>query len=275
VSLLGDNPVARHAERLSSRRWGWAVLSVLTAAIVLGAVLQQHWLELPEYSFLRPQMAGRWAGLSLVALTAVVLPWAAARGALIWRRLQQEGHIEEYRRSRLSAAAIGWGALWGALRPVAVLLGLSCGLAVLFGLLQGEPPPLRVLAVHALLASQALAFGALGLWLAGKMRYPAFAIPVAIGFLAATVGAIKLLDPFYRKLGNPEDWIYAALLLNPVTAVGNALDADVLRFGWLYQQLQANEYFYVYPPVWQTGGAYLSLFALFYLLLTLRIKNEH
>src|SRR5437763_958371 len=82
---------------------------------------------------------------------------------------------------------------------------------------------------------------------------------LALGALALAIGAVGLLDPFYRLIANPERWIDAALLPNPVTAVGAALQEDVLRFSWTYEHLHANEYLYRYPPAWQTAGLYLTL----------------
>ncbi|HTE17471.1 MAG TPA: hypothetical protein VK689_03705 [Armatimonadota bacterium] len=269
-----ENPVARHAGRLASgRSWPWAVLLLLLGAGALGILLQKHWLEMDEYSFLRPRLGTRWLGLTLVAETVIALPWAAVRGALLWRRLREEGHLEEYRRSRMSASAITLGMLSAALYPVLVLLclslAMSLGLALSTrGLLFGE-----VVAAHLLLAAQALAFGALGLWLTGKVRYPALAIPAAVAVLGSAMGAIWALDPFYRRLEEPERWIYWALLPNPVTAVGNALNTDVLRFGWIYERLHAHEYFFVYPAAWQTGGFYVGLSALLLILVSLRVSR--
>jgi hypothetical protein len=257
VSWL-DNPVARHAGRLAARSGRpWAILLLLLAAGTLGALLQRYWMEMEIYSFLRPQMAVRWLGLVIMALTLVALPWAAVRGALLWRRLEKEGHLEEYRRSRLSPASIAVGALAAALSPVCALLALSLAAALAVGLIAPELSLAEAVWAHALLAAQSVAFGALGLWLAGKLRYPAAAIPAAVAVLAAALGAIWALDPFLRSFADPSPWIYAALLPNPMTAVGNALETDVLRFSWIYQRIHAHEYFFVYPPAWQTGGLYL------------------
>jgi len=82
--------------------------------------------------------------------------------------------------------------------------------------------------------------------------------------LAAAIAAIWMLNPFYRAMSDPSAWIYGALLPNPVTAVGNVLETDVLRFSWIYQQIRAHEYFFVYPPVWHTGGLYLAAAALLF-----------
>jgi hypothetical protein len=275
MNLSWDNPVARHAGRLASGRgWPWAVLLLLVGASALGALLQRYWLELPVYSFVRPQMAVRWLGLTLLAETAVALPWAAVRGAALWRRLVRDGHLDEYRRSRLSPASIALGAISAALHPVLVMLVLSLAVSLGLSLLSAELEPGPILAAHLLLIAQSAAFAALGLWLAGMVRYPAIAVPIAVGILAAAVGAIWALEPFYRTLGDPAGWIFWALLPNPVTAVGNALGTDVLRFSWIYQQVHAHEYFFVYPAAWQTGSLYLALSAALFGLVARRVRNE-
>jgi hypothetical protein len=103
------------------------VLLLLLGAGALGILLQKHWLEMDEYSFLRPRLGTRWLGLTLVAETVIALPWAAVRGALLWRRPARGGTPGEYRRSRMSAGAITLGMLSAALYPVLVLLCLSLG----------------------------------------------------------------------------------------------------------------------------------------------------
>jgi hypothetical protein len=243
--------------RAGRRRRLLAIAALLALSAALGAALQRYWMELSEYSFLRPELAVRWLALTLLAETAVAAPWAAARGALGWQRLVVCGHMEEYRRSRLTAAAIAAGAIRGAVQPVLLLLGFSAALALGVGLPGGEPAPGEVLLAHALLAAQAATFAALGVWLAGRLRHPALAIPAALAVLAAAITAIRAVDPLLRAAPDPSPLIYAALLPNPVTAVGAALNTDVLRFGWVYQQLHTHEYFFVYPPAWQTALLYL------------------
>lgn len=269
-----DNPVARHAARLGARgAWWWVILILLGAVVLLGALLQKYWMELELYTLLRPQRLSRWVAVSLLGETAIALPWAAVRGALLWRRLAGEGHLEEYRRSRLSALSIAAGSLFAALTPVLVLLGASLTLALAAGLATRALGPVEVLTVHGLLLAQSVAFAALGLWLAGRLRIPGFAIPVAFLVLTAAIGAIWAVDPQLRKVDNPTDWIFWALLPNPVSAVGTALDTDVLRFSWIYQNLHAHEYFFVYPAPWQTAVLYLAGTAVLLWRITRRIRQ--
>jgi hypothetical protein len=259
MNHLLDNPVARHAGRLVTRRnWPWAVGMLLLVTAALGALLGRFWVELPDYALLRPQMWSGWLGLTLLAESMIVLPWAAVRGSLLWRRLRQEGHITEYRRSRMSAGQIVMGAILAAVYPPVALLLASLLLSLALAARPGGVEPGQVLTAHLLLLPQVLAFAALGLWLASKMRYPGLAIPLSALLLALTVTAVGLLNPFLTCVADPTPMIYWALLPNPVTAAGNVLDTDVLRFSWIYEHIRAHEYLYVYPPAWQTGGLYLG-----------------
>lgn len=269
-----ENPVARHAGRMAVRRgWRWGVLGILLAAGVLGAVLQSYWTEMEIYSLLRPQMAARWVGVTLIAEAAVSLPWAAARGALLWRQVTLQGHLDEYRRSRLSPLTIAGGIFQASLYPVWVMLGASLCVSVGANLLGARQNALELLVAHGLLLAQAMCSTGLGMWLAGKVRHVALSIPLSIAALAAATGAIWMIDPYYRRMADPSPWIYAALLPNPVTAVGNALNTDVLRFSWIYEHLHAHEYEFVYPPAWQTGGLYLFLTLLLLWAITRRIAH--
>lgn len=271
VRARWENPVVRHALRLGTHRgWQAVIFLLLAGAVGVGAMLERHWMEMDEYSFLQPSSATRTLATSLLGLTLLTLPWAAVRGTLLWRRLRMEGHLDEYRRTRLSPAAITAGVLWAALYPVFVLLAVSLVIttaAAWFtrGLLISE-----VLTAHALLAAQATAFAALGVWLGSRISLPGLAIIIALAVLAAATLAIWLIDPYYRSMQDPSPWIYGALLPNPVTAIGNALNTDVLRFSWIYERIHAHEYFFLYPPAWQTGGVYLAAAAFFAALVSLR-----
>jgi hypothetical protein len=256
-----DNPVTRHASRLGSRgARPYVILALLIAAGALGAFLQKNWLVLSEYNLLRPAFAVGLLGFTLLAETMIVLPWAAVRGALLWRRLRLDGHLDDYRRSRLSPLAIVSGAAWGAGLPLLLMLAASLFLALSVAFRIGVPTPAQALLAHGVIATEAAAFLALGLYLGDRMRYVSMAVPISLSLLAATLGPIWLLEPFYKIVTPLESWIWWALLPNPLTAVGTALDTDVLRFGWLYSRLHAHEYFFQYPLVWQS--------ALFYLILT-------
>lgn len=274
VRARWENPVVRHALRLGTHRgWQAIVLVLLGCGVAVGALIERHWMEMEEYSLLQPSAISRTLATTLLGLTVIVLPWAAVRGTLLWRRIRTEGLLDEYRRTHLSPAAITTGVLWAALFPVAVLIGLSLLITAAVawftrGLLISE-----VVTAHALLAAQAVAFGALGLWLGSWIRLPGLAIVISLGVLALVTLAIWLIDPYYRSMKDPTPWIYGALLPNPVTATGNALNTDVLRFSWIYERIHAHEYFFLYPPAWQTGGLYLTAALVFALLVSLRTRR--
>jgi hypothetical protein len=253
-----ENPVFRHSRRLvGTRLWPVTLLAVLFGALSRGLLIERYWMELPEYSLLAPPRASRTLAGALLGAAVVLPTWAALRAAGLWRRLIHDGHLDEYRRSRLSPHGIVLGAWLAALSPTLLTLAASlagCAALALSGRLRlGE-----VLGAHTVLVALTAAAGALGLWLAGRLAHPGMAGPLALGLLAVCVGALPALDPFLPRLRDPSPWIYAALLPNPLTAVGNALNMDVLRFGWLYERLRTPEYFYLYPPVWQTALCYLA-----------------
>lgn len=255
---MRENPVFRHAGRLDRRWWAVGALGALFATALAGLAIERYWMAMPEYSPLTPPRPARTLAIALLGETLVLLPWAALRVAALWRRLRLGGQIEEYRRSRLSPAAIAGGALLAGLSPVLAACALSLAVYSLVALCT-ELRLAEVLAAHGLLVAQVAGYGALGLWLAARLRHPGLALPLALAGLAIAVGALWVVDAVVPRLPDPYPWIYAALLPNPVTAVGNALNTDVLRFAWLYERLRIPEYFYVYPPVWQTAGLYLSV----------------
>src|SRR5437867_3343502 len=114
IGKLGiDNPVLRHTGRLASpRRLSLAIVGILALVALGAALLQQYWVQLTLYAG-RPRLYGRWFTLFILAEVFIVVPWAAARGAAVWRQLVVDGHLDEYRRTRLSPVAISAGALYG------------------------------------------------------------------------------------------------------------------------------------------------------------------
>src|SRR5262249_20088035 len=113
---LIDNPVLRHTGRLASPG-RVALWSGLVLALVAGcaALLQQYWVQLSIYSG-QPRLYARWYYLVVLAEVIIVLPWAAVQGAVTWRRLASDGHLDEYRRTCLSTAAVISGALYGSIK---------------------------------------------------------------------------------------------------------------------------------------------------------------
>jgi hypothetical protein len=274
VSILNENPVARHVGRWGSRRRLAGIGAAFSVAGLLGAALQRYWLELDDYSLLRPGIGTRWWGFVLLALTLTVLPWSAACGAFAWRRLRVEGHLDEYLRSRMPVGAIVGGALAAALRGPVSLVLTSMVAAALVGLLPGVLPLSGVIPGHLLLICEAAAFCAMGLWLADRVRFPGLAVALAATLLACCLLAILWVEPLYGRVGRPETWSYLALLPNPLTAMGSVLETDVLRMSWLYSRLHAHEFFYVYPPAWQTGGIFIASALLALIGLARRVSSE-
>lgn len=274
MNLSWDNPVARHAGRLASRGWIGALGLLLVGSGLLGALLQRYGMELEIYDSPSRHQLARWLATTLIAEMVIVVPWATVRGALIWARLARDGSLDEYRRSRLSGGAITAGALAAALAPVAVLIGVSLAVALVAGGALRAYSLAGAVGAHGLLLVQAAAYGLLGVWLAGRVRYPSLAVPLALIVFAATVAAIWAVDRWLAKVRDPGGLIYQALLVNPVTATASLLETDILRFSWLYRHVHAHEYFYVYPPVWQTALVYTCGAVLLSALVSRRIARE-
>ena len=253
------NPLGRHAGRLGSRRAeAWGLLAAFAAVAALAFVLQRYWLHVSLYDGLRPRFSTRWLTLALLSEAFLLLPWAAARGALGWRRLQLDGLLDEYRRTHLAPLEIALGALSAAIRPVAWFLALSLVMALGLALVAGQPTLARVALAHALLAAMALSFAALG-QAGASGRRSWVAVPAAAALMLLAAVGILALNPFLRGMADPGPWIWWALLPNPVTAIGALLDVDVLRYPLIYELTNAHEYLFVYPGMWHTAGLYLAL----------------
>lgn len=266
-----DNPVRRHAGRLIAARSRGIAGLVLGMAVVVGLLLQRYWMEVDWRQLRRPGYAGRLVTMSLLAEVGLLGAWAASRGGQLGRRVRREGHLDDYRRSRLAPVRIAVG-LWGAtIGPPAGLLAGSALLAMAVGSGAEGLSPVAVLLAHAVVGMLMLFFGLLGLLVGDRTRSPTAPIGVCLAVLVPAIGAIALLDPLLGRLDHPQVWIYATLLPNPVPAVAGALGMDVLRVAWLYEHLHAHEYFYVSPLPWQTAAVYLGPTALLFLGLTRRI----
>ncbi len=253
------NPVSRHARRLLARESRvWVVLVLLLVVGVLAAVLQRFWFELDDYSLLHVPTLTRWLQVLILAEGLVVLPWAAVRTGHMWHGMREQGLTDEYRRTLLSPWQIVGGALLESMRPILTFIGLSLVAATAAGVLTRAYGLVEATSAHALLLAEATAFGALGM-LAGGLRRRAWVFALAMGLLGLFTCAIGWMDVFYRHLRDPSPWIYAALLMNPVTAAAGSLGTDVLRFGWIYEHVRAADYFFVYPPLWQSFGCYLVM----------------
>jgi hypothetical protein len=261
-----DNPVLRHTGRLTSpTRLAWIVAGILLLVAVATGLLQQYWTQYSVYAD-RPRLYVRWFYLFVLAEVFIVLPWSAVRGAAVWRRLESDGHLEEYRRTRLPALSIVTGALWGSLKPVLPLLAVSSALGLAAALLapgggQGPdvPTPLQTLGAHALLGVMACCCAALGQLFTSWTRAPAMALPLCFLLLAAAITAIAFLNPYYPAMRDPDRWIWATLLPNPAVAVGTLLKIDLLRTGWIYDHVRAQDYFSIgfsYPSPIFTAALY-------------------
>ena len=259
---IRENPVARHAGRWTSpRNRRWIAFGLLVGIAVLTGLLQRYWLEVSVYSGARPELATRWLTLAILSEALLIVPWAAARGTFGWRRLVESGSLDDYRRTRLTTPSIVAGSLWAALAPIGWLVATSGVVSAAAAVLAGADISLGgLIAAHGLLAALGLVAGAAG-QAAGGGRRSWLAAPTALLLLGAASTLILALNPFYARMAHPTVWIHWALLPNPITALGAVLGADVLRYPTIYPLTHAHEYFFVYPPAWQTGMLYLLLAA--------------
>jgi len=242
------------------------VLGALLLVAIGTGLLQQYWMQYGIYED-RPRLYVRWFYLFVLAEVFIILPWAALRGATVWRKMDCDGHLDEYRRTRLPTLSIAAGALFGSLKPIAGFLGVSAlvGLAafLLGGKAEGDAPTaMETLGAHALLLTLAACFAALGQLLAGWIRVPSLALPFCLVVLGVVVGAILCLNPYYGRLADPDHWICGFLVPNPAAAVGTLLKIDVLRFGLVYDHVRAIDYCslgFRYPPPLFTGVLYMAV----------------
>ncbi|MBI3909740.1 MAG: hypothetical protein HY320_02265 [Armatimonadetes bacterium] len=239
-----DNPVAAQAGR-GTRGWRLAgAVAALVAVLVLATgLLQQYWYQYDIYVGRRPHLYYRWFLLLAAAEALLLPPWSGIRAAALWQRLRDQGHLDEYRRTRLSSLAIVLGTVGASLKPQALCLALSTALGAVAALgYDGSVTVAQVVAAHAVVLVICAAFAAAGQALASRLRLAAAAAGGCVALMLLATGGVALLTPFYRTLGAPAGWIYAALLPNPVAAVAAALNWDVLRTPWLYEMLQAADY---------------------------------
>lgn len=260
MRTLVDNPVARHTWRFTPKRYlPWIILAFLAGVTVLAGVMQQYWMQYPIYSGGEVRVYRHWLFLFLLAQTPVLLSWAMVRGALVWRRLIQDGHLEEYRRSRMSAASVVLGAWIGSLRPLLLALAASLALSsVVVAAFQKYQSPedwdympgLSGLAVgavaygHLLLLAVTAAFAALGLALSGHLRSPAMAVPIGLATFAVACTLVWPLNFVLRGMSSAAatKLTYASLVPNPITAVGEVIGVDLMRYPLVYPLISAHEW---------------------------------
>jgi hypothetical protein len=254
MTLL-DHPLLRGGP--ARRRLG--DLALIGLVVIAGAAgVQLFWIGASPYNGPGPALRERWFYSACLMATLLLAPWSAVRAERAWARLRQEGILRQLQLTRLSPAAICARVLGSAVLPLvgAVLLSLLGWSAA--SLLLGSPELSRVALGHALVLGQVLALGLAGQALAALLRAPTLAAPLSVLALLLCATAIFLVEPLLGRWGRPESWIALALAVNPLTAVGAALDLDVLRTPWLYALTSAPEYRFSYPSPWLTLALYAA-----------------
>ena len=72
---------------------------------------------------------------------------------------------------------------------------------------------------------------------------------MAMLWTALCLLGILLLNPLLQRMDKPVRLIESALLLNPLSAVSNTLNLDILRTEWIYTRTVAPEFPFLYPSV--------------------------
>lgn len=266
------HPAARHALRGGpGQYWRAAGLLAALTAVAAGYLLQRWWMEMPAYALTHPASLSRWLTAVLVAGSLLWIPWSAVRGAAVISRLRVTGALRHYRLTTSGGARLTGAALTAALAPCGVTLAATLALGLAAAAAAGEPGMAAVLLAHLVLLLMMASAALLGAWLSDRFRLAGTAGLLAALVILAAAGEIALLDRFYPLMKSPEFWIYLALLPNPATAVGSVLGVDLLRIEWIYRHIHAHDYFYVYPPIWQTGLCYGVVGGLFFLLMSHRL----
>jgi hypothetical protein len=255
-----------------------------TAITGLAALLQWIWAGWSVYTGPGPTLAMRWL-LTCAVGAAFVLPWTAAiAGAAVGRWIANSRLRDQFRVTRrgtgyLALVAGGW-----ALAPPLLAVGVSGAGWILVSLAahrtesggDGLPGPMAVCTAHALVLLVAAAFAIWALALASgsqpkrRSRASYSWLPRtilqsgvwAVAVLAVVIAGPALVGPALPHLSRPERALDAALLVNPVTAVGAALGMDILRSPRVYGLTRAPEYWYTYPSLAATAGIYLAAAAL-------------
>jgi hypothetical protein len=251
--------------------------ALLLAAAVIGsaALLQWWWAGWSAYTGSAPPMGTRWLLTSSLGAALLLPPCAAVWGAAETRRLVDTGWLDQLRITRWSAGRLSMVVAARAVAPVLLaLLGSAIGwmgvsLRDPAALLRrtgvvGGIGPLEIGIAHGLAAVIAAAFGLWGAALAAGKRNPASGRwgdwrrlgswgPAAQVLLSL---GPWLVDPVLPHLSRPERVLDAALVVNPVTAVGAALGMDLLRSPRLYDLTRAPEYWYTYPPAALVAAIY-------------------
>ncbi len=252
--------------------------------MVLAALLQWIWAGWSVYTGPGPSLAVRWLLTGAVG-AAFVLPWTAAiAGAAVGRRIADSRLRDQFRVTRRGTGHLALVAGRWALAPPLLAVGVSGVGWMLVSLAAHRwgsgrselAGPGAIGAAHALVLIVAAAFAIWGLALAvgskPKRRsgasnswLPRTLVQSgawAVAVLAVVIAGPALVGPVLPHLSRPERALDAALLVNPVTAVGAALGMDVLRSPRVYGLTRAPEYWYTYPSLTATAGIYLAAVAL-------------
>jgi hypothetical protein len=283
--MMGVSPSSRSLPPRRRRFELVRVRTALTALAITGAVtgaaalLQWIWAGWSPYDGPGPSLPLRWLLTTAAGSALLVPPAAAMSAAAVGRRIADAGLRDQVRVTRRGPRQLAVLATRWALAPLLLAVVASAGgwmlmsVASLYGRAYAQDVPgcLAIAEAHAVVLFVAMAFALWGLALgAGSCRPAAPGLrgsrilytlaqsgvwaPVALALLVA---GPALVGPLLPHLARPERALDAALLVNPVTAVGAAIGMDILRSPRVYEMTRAPEYWYSYPTASATAGVYM------------------
>jgi hypothetical protein len=227
---------------------------MFSVLLAVAAWMQAGWPERNAAGDTRAALLTRWLTTSLLSATPILLSVAALLGAGCVPTNSEAGEVQDALLTQLRPFEIVLGRLLAALRPVLLLLALSCGfwgLAARTPWGAGEIGGGAVLVAHLALLCAVLMIGSVAaLFATGRRPGRAWGrgAGVALALTVLSMTAILLIDPQVRRMDDPVRLIEGALLINPVAAVATPLKLDLLRTQWLYGHTTAPEFEFAYPP---------------------------
>lgn len=250
---------SRHAGR--DLAWTGALLGGLLA---LSAALQRTWAQSSIYSGNAPDFLLRWLTMGAAGAALLLLPCAAVLGAGAVPPQSEFEATQTALLTRLTAFDLCAGRLLAGLWPLLSTLLASCafwlaaqlGWRFVPGALHGFGP---IFVAHLALLCAVFMVGAVGFLFATRLRPGRLwgrGATVALLWALFCMTALFLVSPMLSRLKDPTRLIAGTLLINPVSTITTAFDLDALRTNWLYDQTDAPQYSFAYPPPLASAGLF-------------------
>lgn len=145
------------------------------------------------------------------------------------------------------------------LRQAVIVLALLEGVSLSWAVLGARLPWQTAMAAHLTLGAAAFALVALGAWCGSTFRDPLDASACSVSMALVATCGLFVSGSLGADLPTPV--VNAALLANPIIAVGSAADIDLLRSDFLYQISPIAHRRFAYPA-WYLSAGYFSMVSL-------------